>query len=206
MKNLQKMVLLFALAFCAMLGDSQTPKVRKTAVKEVIYVVPTLQFSPELVVKMQREIEGFYGVKTKSLPPTSIPKKCMSPIQGRYSADKILDFIHQKYGDKKAKVLILTNLDICYQRDLNGKSYPYYRIFGLGDNPGTACVVTTSRFGNKKVEKKLAIVVLHELGHNYGLDHCATPHCMMNDAKGSGKGIENEPKAFCSKCTKLLKS
>ena len=36
MKNLQKIVLLLALAFFAMAGDSQTSKARKTAVKEII--------------------------------------------------------------------------------------------------------------------------------------------------------------------------
>ena len=206
MKNLQKIVLLLALAFCATAGDSQTSKARKTDVKEIIYVVPTLQFPPDLVVKMQREIEGFYQVKTKILPSTSFPKKCMSPIQGRYNANKILDFIQQKYGAKKAKVLILTNLDICTDRKLNGKIYPNYRIFGLGLRPGNACVVSSSRFGNNKLQKKLAYVVLHELGHNYGLEHCFTPHCMMKDAQGKGANIENEPKAFCSKCKKGLKS
>jgi archaemetzincin len=50
----------------------------------------------------------------------------------------------------------------------------------------------------------LAYVVLHELGHNYGLEHCTTPHCMMKDAQGKGANIENEPKQFCKKCRKIL--
>jgi archaemetzincin len=205
MKNLQKIVLVFALAFCAIAGDSMTSKSKITVAKETIYVVYSSSFSPDMAMKMRKEIEQFYQVKTKTLPPVSLPKKTMTAIEGRYQANRILDWMKEKYRNKNAKVILLTNSDICTDRELNGKVLRNYRIFGLGTQPGNFCVVTISRFGNKKVEKKLAYVVLHELGHNYGLEHCTTLHCMMKDAQGKGANIENEPKQFCKKCRNLLR-
>ena len=196
------LVIFFA---CSGIDGEGTRLLNKESSKEFIYVIYSSSFPPDMAMKMRKEIEQFYQVKTKSLPPVSLPKKTMTAIKGRYQANRILDWMKEKYRNKNAKVILLTNADICTDRNLNGKINPNYRIFGLGVRPGNFCVVTISRFGNKKVERKLAYVVLHELGHNYGLEHCTTPHCMMKDAQGKGANIENEPKQFCKKCRNLIR-
>ncbi|PSL21468.1 hypothetical protein [Chitinophaga ginsengisoli] len=55
------------------------------------------------------------------------------------------------------------------------------------------------RLKNKENFYKL---VIHELGHNMGLQHCPVPTCYMRDAKGGDP--TGEEKAFCKKCAAYL--
>jgi len=53
--------------------------------------------------------------------------------------------------------------------------------------------------------ERLDKIVLHEIGHNLGLDHCTNdPQCMMNAANGSIKEVDQERIWFCDKCRKTL--
>ena len=45
-------------------------------------------------------------------------------------------------------------------------------------------------------------VILHELGHTEGLDHCPDQSCLMRDAEG-GNPLDQE-KNFCLKCRNFL--
>jgi archaemetzincin len=170
--------------------------------KEVIYLVPIGHFPLHLAQTLEHEIEQFYAVSAIILPSVHFPKSTFISSQNRYQANKILSFLTSKYGNKQAKILALTNQDICTDRVLNGVMHRNYRIFGLGYMPGNACVISSSRF-KKDVPRQLTLVALHELGHNYGLPHCQSNiTCMMNDAKGTGKVLEHEKKWFCPDCNK----
>lgn len=81
--------------------------------------------------------------------------------------------------------------------------YADWGVFGLGYMPGTSCVVSTYRL--KTTDKKLFYnrvkkVVIHELGHNLGLDHCPDKHCVMTDAVEKISTIDNEAHELCGKC------
>lgn len=54
------------------------------------------------------------------------------------------------------------------------------------------------------MEERLTKVVLHELGHNLGLDHCNKPNCSMEDAGGTIKTVDRENKEVCPKCSMFL--
>jgi archaemetzincin len=61
---------------------------------------------------------------------------------------------------------------------------------GLATIDGTACVLSSFRCrrGAKNAEHALvrfAKTAVHELGHTFGLPHCPTPSCLMEDGKGS---------------------
>ena len=47
-------------------------------------------------------------------------------------------------------------------------------------------------------------VVLHELGHNYGLPHCTSPYpCFMKAANGKISEVDEEPMDMCKVAGKL---
>ena len=84
-----------------------------------------------------------------------------------------------------------------------------YGIIGLGNRPGTVCVVSTHRLkGNaseQKVIERLEKTALHEIGHNLGLSHCdKTPKCMMNDEKGTIQTTDRESVYLCPACRKTI--
>ncbi len=72
------------------------------------------------------------------------------------------------------------------------------------------CVVSTHRIkkdnpSQEKFRERLAKVVLHEIGHTLGLEHCAyNQFCLMNDAKGSVRTIDKEKKLLCKQCLEKI--
>ncbi len=58
---------------------------------------------------------------------------------------------------------------------------------------------------NQKMIDRLRKVSIHEIGHNFGLDHCSNnKKCVMNDAKGKISTIDNEEIWLCEKCRSLI--
>ena len=103
--------------------------------------------------------------------------------------------------------MIITEKDICHFKD---KLRPDYGIFGLGLRPGKTCVISIFRLkrgvSKQKTLERLEKVVLHEIGHNLGLNHCFNnKECMMNDANGTIKQVDKEKVWFCEKCWNLIK-
>ena len=128
------------------------------------------------------------------------------PPRNRYRADSLLNFLESyNHGDIDL-VVGLTGKDI----SCTNETFVDCGIFGLGLMPGHACVVSTysKRLGinasRALLEERLTKVVLHELGHNLGLDHCNTPNCLMEDAGGTIKTVDREKKEVCPKCSRFL--
>jgi archaemetzincin len=76
---------------------------------------------------------------------------------------------------------------------------------------GRSCVVSTFRLKRGKVSDslfyaRLTKVVNHELGHTVGLDHCTNEGCLMEDAKGKIKTVDNENNWFCPDCASKIKN
>ena len=96
---------------------------------------------------------------------------------------------------KPVKIFGLTAVDISTTKD----DVKDCGIFGLGTLDGATCVISTFRLGARKASaakriERLIKVVNHEIGHTFGLDHCPTPHCLMEDAKGT---VDSEDGGFC---------
>jgi len=100
------------------------------------------------------------------------------------------------------KLRFQTNEDISTRK---GK-YSDWGIFGLGEMPGNSCIISTYRLSYDSIDQladRLTKTVLHELGHNFGLDHCSTVGCLM-EADDYGDKIDTEGKWFCKKCQDKL--
>jgi archaemetzincin len=96
-------------------------------------------------------------------------------------------------------------------RNISTTKGEYYDwgIFGLGMLHGRVCVVSTYRLKRGDVSQTLFLerlvkVVNHELGHVFGLDHCPVKGCLMEDAKGKIKTVDDETGTFCDECKKKL--
>ena len=59
----------------------------------------------------------------------------------------------------------------------------------------------------EKLIERLCKVSLHELGHNLGLNHCDNnQHCLMNDARGTIKTVDNEKMWLCDGCQEQIQN
>ena len=153
------------------------------------------------VNEVKKTLESFYGVKAIIKSGLELSDDILSPSKTRYDASKIL----HKYNSNEL-LLILTEKDITHKKDKN----PEWGIFGLGFCPGKTCVISTFRLyknaNQDKMIERLSKVAVHEIGHNMGLDHCINnDKCLMNDAGGTIKQVDNERIWFCDRCKNLLK-
>jgi archaemetzincin len=121
----------------------------------------------------------------------------------RYSADAILNWLRP---DRKTIVLAITSNDI-YTNNPQ-RNDPLWGVLGLGKCPGNDCIISDHRFKDLDpscYEHRLQVLILHEIGHNLGLPHCNSPHCMMNDADGKLATLDSCGLLYCERCQHLLK-
>lgn len=175
----------------------------------VVAVLPLGKVDTLVLRRILGGIEDFFPARAALMPEAGLPPDAYYEPNRRYRAEKVLvylDSIVNDRGNEFLKLIGITEADISTTK---GEVYDW-GIFGLGYLPGRSCVVSTFRLGRKKVgeEKffeRLVKVVNHELGHNFGLDHCPNERCLMEDAKGTIKTVDNETGALCPDCRARLK-
>ncbi|NHJ20401.1 MAG: hypothetical protein EAX91_05630 [Candidatus Lokiarchaeota archaeon] len=94
-----------------------------------------------------------------------VPKECWIASRNQYNVECLFDYVVKKRFNRI--VLTIISEDI-YLRDLN-------YVFGIGV-PNAGSVISTFRLENNI--ENLHKVILHEIGHVFGLTHCQSP-CSM---------------------------
>lgn len=164
-------------------ADSATPKTRG----EVI-LVPLGKFPVDQIDAVAEHLREHAQVDVRAHPERPLPKDAWYAKRKRYRADKIIEMLEAEFVDAPATthVLALTMVDISTSKP----PHEDWGIFGLGQMPGRAAVVSTFRLRKKATDsahlkRRLGNTTLHELGHTFGLDHCTEVKCPMQDAEGS---------------------
>jgi archaemetzincin len=139
------------------------------------------------------------------LPRAGLPSSAYYRPGGRYRAEKLLDYLNDSTDTRFDRVVGLTMQDISTTKG----EYDDWGIFGLGSLAGRACVISTHRLGRGKVSEdrfreRFVKVVNHEIGHTLGLDHCPTPGCLMEDAEGTIKTVDQESGEPCEACRRKM--
>jgi len=181
----------------------------------VIGIQPYGKFDKEMTSRLAEDIRDFYGMPVYVLESVELPEHAFINVKSpRYRADSLLKHLRHMRPDTIDFILGLTVKDISTtKRDENGNvkspssKYEDFGIFGLGYCPGNASVVSTFRYKDVSGEKfynRLLKICLHELGHNFGLKHCPTPQCLMNDANETIRTVDDAHESLCSSCRKKL--
>jgi archaemetzincin len=175
----------------------------------LVAIQPLGKVDTLVIKKIAQAIGDFFPVRVAVQPAAGLPSDAFYEPNRRYRADQLLvflDSIANDHGSEFLKLIGITEADISTTK---GEVYDW-GIFGLGYLPGRVCVVSTFRLGRNKVTEdkffeRLVKVANHELGHNFGLDHCPNEHCLMEDAKGTIKTVDRETGRLCPDCQARLK-
>lgn len=161
--------------------------------RAVVVLVPLGRFEPWLLDAIEDALAAELQVEVRRLKQHPLPKSAWYAPRRRYRAEKLLDHLETLIPDEptSTRILGLTKKDISTTK---GK-FEDWGIFGLGNMPGQAAVVSSYRLQRKAknkahLRKRIVNTAIHEVGHTLGLAHC-TEHaqkCPMQDAEG---GIAN---------------
>ncbi|TXT67524.1 MAG: putative Peptidase zinc-dependent [Promethearchaeota archaeon] len=130
-----------------------------------------------------REIQTTHGI--------ILCKQCWIAKRNQYNAECLLDYVLRLKDNNIVAFFISQDT---YIRDLN-------YVFGIGAS-NIGAVISTYRFKNDI--SNFQKVVLHELGHIFGLDHCLPP-CPM---ASSNNILDLYPLngSYCQSCQKELRA
>jgi len=177
------------------------------APEPVVEIVPMGAPSPALVDKLVESVRTRFRFQVRVRESVPMPREAWYKTRKRWRADKLLDALDALDTGDAIRAIGITEKEISTTK---GKRYDW-GIAGLGQMPGKSCVLTAYLFRRyrKKTPQRyfryMDNLVLHELGHTLGLEHCPLERCIMADAKGSARRAARKSiNEFCPRCTKLL--
>ncbi len=194
---------LFLLAFTLLFSQCGE---KKTAIdKKTIVFYAFDNFDNQIIKYLQNEIRMFYKCNVEVILSGSLPQSAYKYSRNRYRADSLLRFLKHKLPAQTHHIIGITNQDISVT--VNHSSD--WGVFGYAYCPGTASVVSAYRLQKLKTnpeifKNRLKNVVLHELGHNFGLKHCPDDKCLMKDAKGKLSSVEGQNRTLCHNCQSYI--
>jgi archaemetzincin len=164
-----------------------------------VVIAPLLPAPAEADLRaIEAAIAACFAVELSRLQPEPLPEAAFYPPRKRHRAERLLVWLRARAGPAPARIIGVTAADISTTKG----DILDWGILGLGDLGGPACVVSRHRCAMtaksaREARVRLAKVAVHELGHTFGSDHCATAGCLMSDARGSVKTVDRE-EDFCT--------
>ncbi len=174
--------------------------------KDTILIVSMRFADNDLLLPVGNKITEFYHIPVKYIQG-QLPQEAYLKVRNRYDASTIIRSLHAINKAGYRFVVGLTSEDISMPK--NGT--PDYGIFGLGSLDGSGCISSVKRLkknvSRRQLQERLFKVVLHEIGHNYGIPHCTnTDPCFMKSADGKVATVDHEPMYMCVSCKKKMRN
>lgn len=170
--------------------------------KDTVLIVD-MELKDEALLKATgKMIASYYHLPIKYIHHP-IPTAAFLKQRKRYDSNIILEELKKLHTNDYRFVAGLTSHDISTHK--NGITD--FGIFGLGSMDGGSCITSTCRLKRNAdaslLYNRVYKVVLHEIGHNYGVPHCTNNNpCFMKDAKAQIKTVDHEPMQMCGDCIK----
>lgn len=158
---------------------------------------------PERDLAFARDVvAASFGREALICEPLPLQEVYYYPERGQYGANGFLGYVEANAPRGAYRVLGITAQDI-FAGDLNF-------LFGIGRCPGKCAIVSTYRFGfycdtAERRDLRFAKLVVHELGHTFGLLHCRQPLCVMKFAVGY-ETLDGTRLAACARCERSLRA
>lgn len=185
--------------------------------RDKIGIQPFGNISSAYLDTVQYTLHRFYHCDVVLLPAIELPKTAFVHLKSpRYRADSLIHFLNYIKNDAISRIIGITDWDISTsKKDKHGRvlkpenRYMDWGILGLGQTPGTSCVISTFRIKHPSEDlflQRLTKVAVHEVGHTFGLSHCKDTNCTMQDAAEKISSVDRCPLRFCPNCYSKIKT
>jgi archaemetzincin len=151
----------------------------------VVQPLGTAPSGPD-VAAVVAAIRAFFAVRVAVKDVVRLPRAAFYAPRSRYRAEKLLDALAATVPDGARVSLGLTTVDISTTKG----PHHDWGVLGLATLDGRSAVLSSFRCHRgarsaAHARERFAKTAVHELGHSFGLEHCATPGCLMHDGEGS---------------------
>ena len=172
----------------------------------VLTLVP-IDFNPQrrLLSSLAASLQDTFRLPTRIQELELDLEKSFDFARGQYNSTYLLSHLLGELPKNCSRILGITSVDLF----IPILTY----VFGEAQLDGRAAVVSTYRLQNEAygIEGKEDLLLfrlekeaIHELGHTYGLFHCANPRCVMRSSTYVEQ-IDLKTKEFCAECQELLR-
>ncbi len=145
-----------------------------------VLLTPIAFIDDQALVQLAKPIKQQYKCDLRIIDTHFELDDCYNAERTQYSANTILKKLIDAYPDNDSKIVGVTELDL-YIPVLTF-------IFGQAYLNGRAVIVSTHRLRNEYYGlesnndlywQRLKKLIIHELGHSFGLIHCSNLACVM---------------------------
>jgi len=186
-------------------GEKDLPSTKKKNTELWIEIVPMGNVSKESLLATLRSVEDGLNISVRISNPITDISSAYNEQRKQYNADSLLELLCKKRNVTALRTIGLLNVDI-YS---DGFNY----VFGIASKNEKSTVLSLVRFTGKfwglkedtlLFQKRTRKLVLHELGHTFGLPHC-DKGCVMVFANSLAE-LDASSEDFCPACIQKLKS
>ena len=166
-----------------------------------LYLKTIGNIEPLLLEKVVKKLD-FLPVKL--IEDENYPIFAFEPKRNQYYAKKIIEKIASELPEDCETMIIITDIDLC--------TPVLTFVYGEAQLEGRGAVVSMTRLkqkfyslpeDNELLVRRLVKVIIHELGHCYGLVHCNNDKCVMY-LSNNIVSIDNKNDNFCDKCEEFF--
>ena len=159
-----------------------------------------------IIEELNSRLSFIFGSPTEISPEPDILNLAYNPERDQYDASILLKLIKACSTVQDEKKLLVVDVDL-YAQELN-------YVFGVADAISGVAIISLFRLrqeyyglppDNDLFLDRTMKEAIHELGHTFGLEHCANIKCVMHFSS-SLADTDWKQSAFCSQCQpKLIK-
>ena len=162
------------------------------------------QFDGDFLFQLKQQISTVFQIQLQFVEGNLQLEKYFDSERKQYNAEKLIKDLDSLQFDPGAKKIGLFRVDLF----IPILTY----IFGQAYFRGNTGVVSLYRLRNEQYGLKpdglilydrFYKVILHELGHTFGLVHCHVPDCVMRSSTYV-EDIDQKKSSFCPDCMKQL--
>ena len=169
-----------------------------------IYILPIDTDSSSWIEPLEMSIRRVFGFHTKRLTRKIALEKTFDLKRSQYNASQILLQVIANPPPDALKILGIVNVDLFI---------PVLTfVFGEAQLRGMGSLVAMQRLNStfyglpenrERLTERLVKEAIHELGHNFGLFHCANPRCVMRSSTYV-EDIDYKSNEMCERCREKL--